>query len=49
MNTVEFPLLNLKLELSEVAIKIFGLGIKWYAIIIVFCIIMALIWCKFRS
>lgn len=49
MNTVEFPLLNLKLELSEVAIKIFGLGIKWYAIMIVFCIIMALIWCKFRS
>ena len=49
MNTVEFPLLNLKLELSEVAIKIFGLGIKWYAIIIVFCIIMALVWCKFRS
>ncbi len=29
--------------------KIFGLGIKWYAIIIVFCIIMALVWCKFRS
>lgn len=28
MNTVEFPLLNLKLELSEVAIKIFGLGIN---------------------
>ena len=36
MNIVKFPLLNLELEISEVAINIFGLGIKWYAIIIVF-------------
>ena len=49
MNIVKFPLLNLELEISEVAINIFGLGIKWYAIIIVFCIILALIWCKFKS
>ena len=49
MNIVKFPLLNLELEISEVAINIFGLGIKWYSIIIVFCIILALIWCKFKS
>ena len=49
MNIVKFPLLNLELEISEVAINIFGLGIKWYAIIIVFCFFLSLIWCKFKS
>ena len=28
MNIVKFPLLNLELEISEVAINIFGLGIN---------------------
>ncbi len=49
MNIIKFPLLNLELEMSEVAVTVFGLGIRWYAIIIVFCIILALIWCKFRT
>ena len=49
MNTIKFPLLNLSLKISRIAINIFGIDIYWYAIIIVFAIIIALLWCKLNS
>ena len=35
MDTVTFPLLNLRLEIDNVAFSIFGIEIYWYAVIIV--------------
>ena len=46
MQTVEFPMFNIKLNISQVAFKIFNIEIYWYAIIIVFAIIIALLYCK---
>ncbi len=46
MNYIEFPLFNLELNISRIAVKIFGIDIYWYAIIIVSAIIIALLWCK---
>lgn len=49
MDTIEFPLINLKLSISNVAFSIFDIDIYWYAIIIVLGIIVALIVAKFRE
>lgn len=46
MQTVEFPMFNIKLNISQVGFKIFNIEIYWYAIIIVFAIIIALLYCK---
>ena len=46
MHQITFPLLNLKLNISPIAFKIFGLEVYWYAIIIVSAIIIALLLCK---
>ena len=42
MKTVTFPILNLKLNINPVAIKILGIEIYWYGIIIVASILLAL-------
>lgn len=42
MNTVTFPRLGLKFQISKVAFKIFGIPIAWYAVLIVFAFILAL-------
>ncbi len=49
MNTIEFPLINLKLSISDIAFTIFDIDIYWYAIIIVIGITVALIIAKFRE
>lgn len=46
MNQITFPLLNLKLNISQIAFKIFGFEIYWYAVIIVTAIIIAILVCK---
>lgn len=43
MNTITFPNLNLKLSISQIATTILGIDIYWYAICIVFGIILAII------
>lgn len=49
MNTVTFPIINLRLELSSVAFTIFGVEIYWYAIMIVTAMIMAILVLKIRE
>lgn len=46
MQIIEIPMFNLKLEISKVAFSIFGIDVYWYALIIVFAIISALLYCK---
>ncbi len=49
MSTVTFPMLNLKLKLSQVAVTIFGVDIYWYAIFIVSAICIGILICKKRD
>ncbi len=42
MNTVTFPLFNLKLELSRIAFSIGNIDIYWYAILMMFAFAIAL-------
>lgn len=49
MNLVRFPGLNLEFNISNVAFKIFGIEIYWYAILIVSAMILALIMFKKRD
>ncbi|MBP3597653.1 MAG: prolipoprotein diacylglyceryl transferase [Clostridia bacterium] len=42
MNTITFPNLNLKLSISQIATTILGVDIYWYAIFIVFGILLAI-------
>lgn len=42
MKIVIFPMLNLKLNINPIAIKMFGIEIYWYAIIIVASVLLAL-------
>jgi len=49
MNIVTFPLLNLKLKISQVAFSLFGIDIYWYAVFIVSSIILAFILYKKRE
>lgn len=49
MNTVYFPLLNLKLTINNIAFSIFGIDIYWYAILIVGAMIAGIIILKLRD
>lgn len=49
MNTVTFPMLNLKLEINNIAFSIFGIDIYWYAILIVSSMIIGLLILKKRD
>lgn len=49
MNTVTFPLLNLKLELSRIAFSIGNIDIYWYAILMMSAFIIALIIFKIKD
>ncbi len=46
MKEIAFPGLNLKFQISSIAIKIGNIPIYWYAIFIVFAIIVAMLFCK---
>lgn len=46
MQRVTFPILNLELNINKTALKIAGIPIYWYAIIIVSSLILALILLK---
>lgn len=49
MNTVTFPLLNLKLELSRIAFSIGHIDIYWYAVLMMSAFIIALIIFKIKD
>lgn len=49
MNIVTFPMFNLTLNINPVAIRIFGIDIYWYAVLIVSAIIIALVIYKKRD
>lgn len=49
MNTITFPGFNLEFNISKVAFKILGLEIYWYAIFIVFAMILAILIFKKRD
>lgn len=46
MQTIKFPGLNLKFQVSNVAIRIGEISIHWYAIFIVLAFVIALYLCK---
>lgn len=46
MNIVNFPIINLELELEKVAFSIFNIDVYWYAILIVLGMVIALLLCK---
>lgn len=46
MNIVNFPIINLELELEKVAFSIFNIDVYWYAILIVLGMATALLLCK---
>lgn len=46
MNVVTFPLLEIKLNINQIAFRVFGIPIYWYAILIVGGFILALYFCK---
>ena len=49
MNTITFPMLNLKLNIEPIAFDLFGINIHWYAIFIVLAMILALIIFKIKD
>ena len=49
MNQITFPMLNLKLNIDNVAFSIFGIDIYWYAIFIVSAMLIALFILKKRQ
>ena len=49
MNEVTIPFLNLKLQLSRVALTIGKISIYWYAILIMFAIIISLIILRIKN
>lgn len=49
MNNIIFPLLNIKIKVSQIAFTLFGIDIYWYAILIVSAMIIALIIYKKRD
>jgi len=46
MNIVNFPLLNLEIELEKVAFTLFGVDVYWYSILIVLAILIVFLLCK---
>ena len=49
MNTIIFPLLNLKLQISRIAFSIGNIDIYWYAILMVFAFLIGLIIFKIKD
>jgi len=49
MNTITFPLLNLKLEISRIAFSIENIDIYWYAILIMLAFLIALVILKIKD
>ena len=49
MNEVTFPMLNLKINIDNIAFSILGIDIYWYAILIVSAMILAFIILKLRD
>lgn len=49
MNQIDFPGLNLTIHISQIAFKIFGIEIYWYAILIVSAMAIGIIICKKRD
>ena len=49
MNTITFPFFNITLHINRVAFTIFGVRIYWYAIIMVFAMVLAMIIYKKRD
>lgn len=49
MNQIDFPGLNLTMHISQIAFKIFGIAIYWYAILIVSAMAIGIIMCKKRD
>lgn len=49
MNTILFPLLNLKMQISKIAFSIGGIDIYWYAILMVFAFLIAVIIFKIKD
>lgn len=49
MNLITFPGLNLEFNISRVALKIFGLEIYWYAILIVTAMVIAILMFRKRD
>lgn len=49
MNTITFPMLNLKLQVSRIAFSIGNIDIYWYAILMMSAFIIALIILKFKD
>lgn len=49
MNTITFPLLNLKLQISRIAFSIGNIDIYWYAILMVFAFLIGLIIFKIKD
>lgn len=49
MNTITFPLINLKLQISKIAFSIGNIDIYWYAILIVLAFLIAIIIFKIRD
>lgn len=49
MNIIKFPELNLELNISKVAFKLFGIEIYWYAVLIVFAMVIAILMFKKRD
>lgn len=46
MNIVNFPLLNLEIELEKVAFTLLGVDVYWYSILIVLAILIVFLLCK---
>lgn len=49
MNIISFPGLNLELNISKVAFKLFGIEIYWYAVLIVCAMVIAIMMFKKRD
>ena len=49
MNTITFPLLNLKLQISRIAFSIGNIDIYWYAILMVFAFLIGLLIFKIKD
>lgn len=49
MNEITFPYFGINLNVSKIALTVFGINITWYAVLIVASIIIALIICKKRE
>ena len=49
MNSIFFPGLNLKMQISKIAFSIVGINIYWYAILMVFAFLISIIIFKIKE